>query len=359
MSACAMGSVENHRLWCTWQPIFDGQPTGSIGAVAVAQSDPNIVYVGSGEGLHRPDLSVGDGIYKSTDAGKSWNASWVARWPQKIPQLAVDPRDANKVFAAVAGHPYGLKPGARRVPSTMEATEKVLDKDENTGASDVLIESCPFQHRLRYALGGPRRPMERAWMVRTAGFLNRSTEEKHSSSLPAGFRKAWRRRIFAISASNPKVLFASVATKEGVKLYRTEDAGANWAITTNDPSGRPNRRRRSCRTHRRPERSRRRLHHQHRHLEIHRWRKNLDRVPRGSRRRRLPEHLDQSQQSADHSARQRPGRDYTVNGGETWSSWYNQSTAQMYHVNADNSFPYRLLQRPAGERVSLHFQPRQ
>jgi hypothetical protein len=85
----------------TWQPIFDGQPTGSIGAVAVAQSDPNIVYVGSGEGLHRPDLSVGDGIYKSTDAGKSW-AHLGLRDGQQIPELAVDPRDANKVFAAVA-----------------------------------------------------------------------------------------------------------------------------------------------------------------------------------------------------------------------------------------------------------------
>src|SRR5215831_15549757 len=90
----------------TWQPIFDQQPTGSIGAIVVAPSDPQIVYVGSGEGLHRPDLSVGDGIYKSTDAGKTWTHLGL-RDGQQIPQLAVDPHDPNKVFAAVAGHPYG------------------------------------------------------------------------------------------------------------------------------------------------------------------------------------------------------------------------------------------------------------
>ena len=84
--------------------IFDEQPTGSIGTVAVAPSDPNIVYVGSGEGLQRPDLSVGDGIYKSTDAGKTWR-HLALRDAQQIPQILVDPRDPNRVFAAVLGHP--------------------------------------------------------------------------------------------------------------------------------------------------------------------------------------------------------------------------------------------------------------
>ena len=75
----------------TWQAIFDDQPTGSIGAIAVSPSDPNIVYVGSREGLHRPDLSVGDGIYKSTDAGKTWTHLGL-RDGQQISQMAVDPR---------------------------------------------------------------------------------------------------------------------------------------------------------------------------------------------------------------------------------------------------------------------------
>jgi len=90
----------------TWTPIFDSQPTGSIGSLVVAPSDPNVLYVGSGEGLGRPDLSVGDGVYKSTDAGKTW-AHLGLRDGQQIPNMAVDPGNANRLFVAVAGHPYG------------------------------------------------------------------------------------------------------------------------------------------------------------------------------------------------------------------------------------------------------------
>src|SRR5205823_15074061 len=79
----------------TWQPIFDDQPTGSVGAIAVSISNPEIVYVGSGEGLHRPDLSIGDGIYKSTDAGKTWTNLGL-RDGQQVAQLAVDPRNPDR-----------------------------------------------------------------------------------------------------------------------------------------------------------------------------------------------------------------------------------------------------------------------
>src|SRR5256885_15770620 len=88
----------------TWTPIFDDQPTGSVGCIAVAPSDANTIYVGSGEGLQRPDLSVGDGIYKSTDAGRTWSHLGL-RDGQQIPQIPVDPRDANTILVAVAGHP--------------------------------------------------------------------------------------------------------------------------------------------------------------------------------------------------------------------------------------------------------------
>src|SRR5436190_18863424 len=90
----------------TWIPIFAEQPTGSIGAIAVAPSDPNIIYAGSGEGLHRPDLSVGDGIYKSTDAGRTWTHLGL-RDGQQIAQLVVDPKNPDRIFVAVTGHPYG------------------------------------------------------------------------------------------------------------------------------------------------------------------------------------------------------------------------------------------------------------
>src|SRR5258706_7795313 len=104
--------VNNGGVWKTtdfgqtWTPIFDEQPTQSIGAVAVAASDANIIYVGSGEGLQRPDLSVGDGIYKSTDAGRTWQHLGL-RDARQIGAVLVDPKDPNRLFVAALGHPYG------------------------------------------------------------------------------------------------------------------------------------------------------------------------------------------------------------------------------------------------------------
>jgi hypothetical protein len=125
----------------TWTPIFDQEPTQSIGAIAVAPSDAKIIYVASGEGLHRPDLSVGDGIYKSTDAGKTWTHLGL-RGGQQIPALVVDPRDPNKLFAAVLGHPYGPNEerGIFRSTDGGSTWQKVLYKDENTGGSDIEID---------------------------------------------------------------------------------------------------------------------------------------------------------------------------------------------------------------------------
>src|SRR3990172_5450094 len=125
----------------TWTPIFDDQPTGSIGAIAVAPSDPKIIYVGSGEGLQRPDLSVGDGIYKSTDAGKTWKHLGL-RDGQQIPQIAIDPRDPDRLLVAVAGHPYGPNEerGIFRSTDGGKTFQKVLYKDENVGGNDVDID---------------------------------------------------------------------------------------------------------------------------------------------------------------------------------------------------------------------------
>jgi len=125
----------------TWTPIFDSQPTGSVGAIAVAPSDPNIIYVASGEGLQRPDLSVGNGIYKSTDAGQTWTHLGL-RDGRQIPALAVDPRDPNRLFAAVLGHPYGANQERGVFASTDggQSFQKVLYVDENTGASDIAMD---------------------------------------------------------------------------------------------------------------------------------------------------------------------------------------------------------------------------
>ena len=140
-------AASNGGVWKTtdagrvWRPVFDAQPTGSIGVLAVAPSSPDTLYVGSGEGLQRPDLSVGDGIYKSTDAGKTWTHLGL-RDAQQIAGLAVHPRDPERVYAAVLGHPYGANTerGVFRSSDGGKTWTNVLYKDENTGASAVALD---------------------------------------------------------------------------------------------------------------------------------------------------------------------------------------------------------------------------
>ena len=135
----------------TWQPIFDDQPTGSIGAIAVAPSNPDVIYVGSGEGLQRPDLSVGDGIYRSSDGGRTWKHTGLSDG-QQIPALAVDPKDPQRVFAAVLGHPYGANDerGIYRSTDGGGHWERVLFRNRDTGAMQVLL--APNDARTVYAV---------------------------------------------------------------------------------------------------------------------------------------------------------------------------------------------------------------
>jgi photosystem II stability/assembly factor-like uncharacterized protein len=168
----------------TWQPIFDDQPTGSVGALAVSVSNPEVVYVGSGEGLHRPDLSIGDGIYKSSDAGKTW-AHLGLRDGQQITQIGVDPRDPDHLLVAVAGHPYGPNE-ERGIFLSLDGGktfQKTLYKDENTGAADVQFD--PTNSQIVYAsLWEARRVHGKTdhGTERTAVFSNRRTEAKPGSS---------------------------------------------------------------------------------------------------------------------------------------------------------------------------------
>ena len=220
----------------TWQPIFDNQPTGSVGALAVAISDPNVIYVGSGEGLHCSDLSVGDGVYKSTDAGKTWTHLGL-RDGQQIAQLAVDPRNADRLFVAVAGHPYGPNEerGIFRSLDGGKTFEKVLYKDENTGAADVQID--PSNPEIVYAALWEARegPWENSTWTGTNGGIFKSTDggttwRQLTQGLPEGIAQA----NLALAPSNPKILFAAVASKTGSKLFRSDDAGESWTVATDD-----------------------------------------------------------------------------------------------------------------------------
>ncbi|HZR78345.1 MAG TPA: hypothetical protein VFA58_04010, partial [Chthoniobacterales bacterium] len=207
----------------TWQPIFDDQPTASVGAIAVATSNPDIVYVGSGEGLHRPDLSIGDGIYKSSDAGRTWTHLGLPD-AQQIAQLAVDPKDPGKVFVAVAGHPYGpnAERGVYRSLDGGKTFENVLHRDENVGASDVQID--PNDSNLVYAALWESReaPWENGVFNGEGGGIFKSTDggknwKQLSKGLPPGIVQA----NIAIAPSKPSTLFAAVRTKTIAKLYRS------------------------------------------------------------------------------------------------------------------------------------------
>src|SRR5437660_10664895 len=175
--------ANNGGVWKTtdygrvWTPIFDDQPTGSVGAIAVAPSDPNTIYVGSGEGLQRPDLSVGDGIYKSLDAGRSWTHLGL-RDGQQIAQLAVDPKDANRVFAAVLGHPYGPnnERGIYRSTDGGQTWTQVLFKDENTGGVDVVLDPANAQIVFAVLWAARQAPWEAGWTLSATCGLYKSTD---------------------------------------------------------------------------------------------------------------------------------------------------------------------------------------
>jgi photosystem II stability/assembly factor-like uncharacterized protein len=344
----------------TWNPIFDHESTQSIGAIAVAASDPNIVYVASGEGLHRPDLSVGNGIYKSTDAGKTWTHLGL-RDGEQIPALAVDPRDPNKVFAAVLGHPYGPSEERGLYLSTDggENWKRVISKDENTGASDVEID--PSNPDVVYA--GMWEVREGPWedgneFNGTGGGLFKSTDGGNNwQQLSNGLPKDLSQIYVAIAPSDSKRLYATVAEASGkLAVYRSDDAGDTWSQPSTDPraSGRigggdlpipkvdpkdPDLVYVASTVTMRSEDGGKT------------W-SGFRGAPGGDDYQNLwinPNNGDIILLVSDQGAL------VTVDRGASWSSWYNQPTAQLYHVIADNSFPYRVCgaQQESGSVCTL------
>src|SRR5581483_12018239 len=222
-----------------WLPIFDDQPTGSIGAIAVAPSDPNIIYVGSGEGLQRPDLSTGDGIYKSTDAGKTWQHLGL-RDGQQIPMIAVDPRDPNRLFVAVLGHPYGpnAERGIFRSTDGGQTFEKVLYKDENSGGADVAID--PANSDIVYAVLWEARqgPWENAaWTGANSGLFKSTdggtTWKPLTAGLPGPNEKLGRIGI-DVAHGDPSRIYAVVGAAKGGGIYRSDDGGESWQLMNTD-----------------------------------------------------------------------------------------------------------------------------
>jgi|HubBroStandDraft_4_1064222.scaffolds.fasta_scaffold00004_145 photosystem II stability/assembly factor-like uncharacterized protein len=330
----------------TWTPIFDGEPTGSIGALAVAPSNPQIVYAGSGEGLQRPDLSIGDGIYKSTDGGASWTHLGL-RDGEQIASMAVDPNDPNRLFVAVLGHPYGSNPerGIYRSLDGGTTFQRVLYKNDDTGGFAVALD--PHDSKIVYATlwAARQAPWEigASFEMQGSGVYKSSDGGTTWTQLTAGLPGQIGRTEISIAPSDSNVVYAyaDVEAKgsDSGALYRSDDAGAHFARVNDadeiaqrgddlislavDPGNPQIVYLTNTSTYRSTDGGKTLV--------------AIKGAPGGDDYHTVwinPRYPKIIGLASDQ------GATISVDGGATWSSWYNQPTAQMYHVNADRRFPY-------------------
>ena len=349
-----------------WESLFDRQSTTSIGAIAVAPSNPNIIYVGSGGGIIRPDLSTGDGMYKSTDAGATWMHLGL-RDSQMIADIVVDPKNPDRLFVAVLGHPYGPNPerGVFRSLDGGKTFERVLYRDEYTSANDLLMD--PADPNTLYATLWPQQQSFREGLAfggAGTGIFKSSDGGTTWKPLSVGLPNVIQANL-AVAPGNARLLYAMVAgTPKGqdsgsttgvVGFYKSVDAGEHWTPVDvpEGPMGAPTT-----------------------HVDT----RPLARIGGGD----LPTitvdpknenviysatvTLWRSEDGGVHWSAVRGaygGDDYqkiwinpnnpdillvvsdqgaviSANRGKSWSNWYTQPTAAMYHVTADNAFPYRV-----------------
>ena len=344
--------VNNGGVWKTtdygrtWDPIFDDQPTGSIGDVVVSPSNPDVIYVGSGEGVQRPDLSVGNGMYKSTDAGKTWTHLGLDN-VQQIGGLAIDPKNENRVFVAALGHPYGpnSERGIYRTTDGGKTWEKVLYKDENTGAVQVTLDPKNADIVYAYMWAARQGPWENGkWNGAESGLFKSTdggnTWKKLTKGLPTT-KEGLSRIGFGIAPSDPQRLYATVDCGNHGGIYRSNDGGESWMLMSKDERywGRGE------------DFAEIKVDPENEDIvysaDVVVWRsddgaktwKAFRGAPGGDDYHRLwinPTNPKIILIASDQ------GAIITVNGGQTFSSWYNQPTAQMYHVSTDNAFPYNV-----------------
>jgi photosystem II stability/assembly factor-like uncharacterized protein len=339
------GVWETRDAGRTWLPISDNLPVGSIGALAIAPSSPGTLYVGTGEADMRSDIAQGDGLFKSIDGGRTWAQSGLED-SQAIAKILVDPADPDIALVAALGHPYGpnQQRGVFRTTDGGRTWKRTLFRDADTGAIDLVYR--PGDPRTIYAaLWHTRRP---PWNVYgpssgPGGGVFKSSDggATWTELTGRGLPTAPGRIGLAIAENAPDRVYALIDAKEGGGLYRSDDAGATWSRTTGDQ----------------------RL-----------WQRgwyfgqltvnpaNPDQLwvlntiilrSDDGGRNFLPVKGDPTGDDfhvlwIDPTDPNRrilgvdQGALVTLNGGSTWSSWFNQPTGQFYHVATDNRFPYRV-----------------
>ena len=324
-----------------WKPLFDHESTSSIGAIAVADSDHNVIYAGTGEACIRGNMSYGDGVFKSLDGGQSWKNIGLGD-TQHIGAVIVDPRDSNTVFVAALGHAYGpnSERGVFRTRDGGKTWEKVLYKDDHTGAIDVVFDpnnanilfaSLWQVTRTPYSLdsGGPGSGLYKS---SDGGTTWRRLE---GNGLPDGIMG---RIGVSVSGGDSTRVYALIEAEKG-GLYRSDDAGDHWIRVNED------------------ERYRQRAWY---FTHIFADPKSIDTVyvlntglfrstdggktfallpaPHGDHHGLWIDPRDPNRLINGNDG----GVTISVDGGRTWTRQNNQPTAQFYHVIADNRFPYYL-----------------
>ncbi|MGH9482636.1 MAG: WD40/YVTN/BNR-like repeat-containing protein, partial [Terriglobales bacterium] len=332
----------------TWTPIFDAEPVQSIGAIAVAPSDPNIVYVGTGEADIRSQTSYGDGMYKSTDAGRTWRRIGLEA-TRRIGRIVVDPNNPNRVYVAALGHAYDANPerGLYRSLDGGVNWEKILDHGPNVGAIDISLD-VHAPRTLYVSLWATRRP---PWNVYApsnmpgSGLYKTTDGGDHWVQLKGGLPTddAVGKIGVAVAPSNPRRVWAVVddLSEQGKfgGVYLSDDAGASWrqvntetrlwgrgwyfeAVTV-DPEN--------------PDKAYVINTSTYVTTNAGRTFTPIKGAPGGDDYHQLwvnPRDANRMVLSSDQ------GTVVSVDDARTWSSWYNQPTAEVYHVSADNRFPW-------------------
>ncbi|MGD0402128.1 MAG: hypothetical protein ABSB66_02945 [Candidatus Acidiferrales bacterium] len=326
----------------TWTPIFDSQPVPSIGAIAVAPSNPNVLYVGTGESDMRSQISFGNGMYKSTDAGKTWAHIGLENTRQ-IGRILVDPQNPDVVFVAALGHAYGANPerGVYRSTDGGASWKRILFKSDDVGAIDLAFD--PHNSRTIYAtLWNTRRP---PWSVYPpsygpgSGIFKSMNGGDTWQQLTGGLPTERVGRIgIAVAPTDSNLVYAIIDAKAG-GIYRSNDAGASWQKMSDekriwgrgwyfgnvvvDPAN--------------PETL---------YVSNTSFYRSTDGGKNWTSIRGAPGGDDYHQLWIYPGDPKRmvlasdQGTIVTEDGAATWSSWYNQATAQLYHVAADYRFPY-------------------